>query len=301
MISPLVRRKRLAKELRRLRDQAGLSSGQLATRARLNRQKISMLENGHPFTNVADVAAVLSALGLDDRKWHELFQIADESTKPGWWESYRDGLGERQMVYVNLESGAETVREYNLFVVPGVLQTAEYIRPRGELTAWQWQLAGKGRYDVERGVAARMMRQQVLRRPTGPSYYAILDELVIRRAAASPEVMSRQLSFLAGLSSSTARSEIRVLPIDADLGDRWLPRSPFSLYTYHDPGDPTVAVVDTEIEDYVYIEESEVRPYLELYSRLEKAALSVEESARFLAEQAEYFANVPDRKKSGSL
>lgn len=296
MISPLVRRKRLAKELRQLRDDAGLSSSQLAARARLNRQKISMLENGHPFTNVADVAAVLTALELPEPRWHELFQIADEATKSGWWESYRDGLGGRQIVYVNLESGAATVREYNLFVVPGVLQTPEYIRPRGELTAYQWQQAGKGRYDIDRAVAARVMRQQVLRRPGGPSYHAILDELVIRRAAASPAVMAGQLRTLSEASTADGRVGVRVLPIVADLGDLWLPRSPFSLYTYPDSGDPTVAVVDTEIEDYVYIEEAEVRPYLELWSRLEKAALSVDESARFLAEQADHFAKAAERK-----
>lgn len=297
MISPLVRRKRLATELRRLRDRAGLSSSQLAARARLNRQKISALENGHPFTNVADVAAVLDALELDEAKWHELFQVADEATKLGWWESYREGLGERQMVYVDLESGAAEVREYNLFVVPGLLQIHQYVQTRAQLSTLQWELAGKGRYDGQRGVAARIMRQQMLRRPGGPVYRAIIDELVIRRAAAPPAVMAAQLSHLAGLADSGGQTEVRVLPIEAGLGDLWLPRSPFSLYTYPDPKDPVVAVVDTEVEDCVYIEQSDVRPYVELYDRLEKVALSVEDSARFLADQARRFGTDPSREE----
>lgn len=296
MISPLVRRMRLAAELRRLRDRAGLSSGQLAARAKLNRQRISALENGHPFTNVADVAAVLTALELPQRTWHELFQVADDATKTGWWESYRDGLGSRQPTYVDLESGASTVHEYNLFVVPGVLQIPDYIRTRAELSALQWQMAGKGRFDMERAIRARSMRQQMLRRPGGPRYHAIIDELVIRRAAAPPAVMSAELTFLAGLSRDTDRTEVRVLPVDAGVGDLWLPRSPFSLYDYPDADDPTVAVVDTEMADYVFIERAEVRPYLELYERLEKVALSPEDTATFLTEQATRYRRESDRR-----
>lgn len=297
MISPLVRRKRLAKELRRLRDQAGLSSSQLAARAKLNRQKISALENGHPFANVADVAAVLTALDLDETTWHALFQIADEATKPGWWESYREGLGERQSLYVDLESGAAAIREYTLFAVPGVLQVPEYIRVRAGLNVMMYQQAGLGEFQVERAVAGRTMRQQMLRRPGGPSYQAIIDELVIRRPAAPAQVMAEQLDYLVERASS-GKTEIRVLPIGADMSEHWwLPRSPFSLYTYPDPGDPMVVVVDTEIDDSVYIDETDVRPYEDLFARLEKVALSVEDSVTFLADAARNFAKVSEREK----
>jgi transcriptional regulator with XRE-family HTH domain len=297
MISPLVRRKRLAKELRQRRDQAGLSSSQLAARAKLNRQKISALENGHPFANVADVAAVLTALDLDETTWHALFQIADEATKPGWWESYREGLGERQSLYVDLESGAETVREYTLFAVPGVLQVPEYIRVRAGLNVMMYQQAGMGEFPVERAVSGRTMRQQMLRRPGGPSYQAIIDELVIRRPAAPAGVMAEQLEYLVE-GASSGKTEIRVLPIGADMSEHWwLPRSPFSLYTYPDPGDPMVVVVDTEIDDSVYIDETEVRPYEELFARLGKVALSVEDSVTFLADAARNFAKVSEREK----
>ena len=297
MISPLVRRKRLARELRHYRDKAGLSSSQLAARARLNRQKISSLENGHPFTNVADVAAVLDALDLDESTWHMLFQIADDATKPGWWASW-EGMGHRQILYVDLEAGASTVREYNNFVVPGLLQIADYVRTRAQLSALHWQWGDKGQYDIERGIAARAQRQKMtLRRPDGPNYQAILDELVIRRAAASPEVMVRQLEHLVEMSE-LKKVQIRVLPIEASMGDLWVPRSPFSLYSYPDSGDPTVAVVDTEVEDYLYIDDAEVRPYIELFDRLEKGALSVEESAEFLRDRVKYFAKVSEREKS---
>lgn len=297
MISPLVRRKRLAKELRQLRDKAGLSSSQLAARAKLNRQKISALENGHPFGNVADVAAVLTALDLDETTWHALFQIADEATKPGWWESYREGLGERQSLYVDLESGAATVREYNLFAVPGVLQVPEYIRVRANLNVVMWQQTGMGEFQIDPAVAARVMRQQMLRRPGGPSYQAIIDELVFRRPPAPAHVMAEQLQYLVERASSE-KTGIRVLPIGADMSEHWwLPRSPFSLYTYPDRGDPMVAVVDTEIDDSVYIDVAEVRPYEELFDRLEKVSLSVEDSVAFLADQARNFAKVSEREK----
>ena len=65
-----------------------------------------------------------------------------------------------------------------------------------------------------------------------------------------------------------------------------VPRSAFSIYTFPDPADPTVVAVDTVTDDLVLIDETAVKRYDELYSRLRDAALSVDDSLEFLVKTA---------------
>src|SRR6204780_3718723 len=107
MISPYVRRQRLATELRGLRTAAKLTQEQLAKRIGESRAQISRLENGH-VVDQADVIKILDALGVDGERWTQVVTIAREAGERGWWESTR-GMGERQALYANLEAGAAQI------------------------------------------------------------------------------------------------------------------------------------------------------------------------------------------------
>jgi hypothetical protein len=232
---------------------------------------------------VADVSVILQALGIDGGdRWHDLVQMAKDAGERGWWESYGADMGDRQRVYADLEHGAVTVREYQLFVVPGLLQTPEYTRARAELALKQARMPT---HTLDRSVDAKMMRQKMVQRPGGPTYAAVIDEVAIRRPAAPPPVMREQLLHLAELAERDDRMKVRVLPQRAELRDFWLPRSPFTLYSYAH-GDPDAAMVDTENVDLVYTEPADVAPYAELYSRIWDAALPAAESAATLREEA---------------
>src|SRR5918992_5711520 len=121
MISPYVRRLRLAAELRALRTHAGVTHVQLAKQIGQSRAQISRLENGH-VVDQDDVMKILDALGVDDERWTEIMSIAREAGERGWWESNRF-MGERQALYANLEAGAQTIREFQMTFIPGLLQT----------------------------------------------------------------------------------------------------------------------------------------------------------------------------------
>ena len=289
MISPLARRWRLAVELRRLREEAGLTSKQLADLADpLYRQRISALENARQPVDIADVHRVLHVLGVTGLRWRALTQIATDATARGWWESYRD-IGRRQSTYVDLETGAKTVREYQLVTVPALLQTVPYSRYRAGVTLRHRGDAGTVELAAEiaePAIEARQMRQRALREAGGPHYEAIIDEVALRRRSASPEIMADQFDHLAKLTTEEPRVVVRVLPSDANIGGYRLPRSAFSIYTYPDPEDLTMVAVDTEIEDHVYHRPDEVRRYTDLYADIERAAKSAEESAELLRELA---------------
>src|SRR5260370_797270 len=167
MISPYVRRLRLAAELRALRGEAGLTQEQRAKRIGESRAQISRLENGH-IVDQADVMEILDGLGVDGERWTQIVTIAREAGEKGWWESTR-GMGERQPLYANLEAGATSIREYQQTFLPALLQIPDFVRARLAADATL-----KPRSASAAGVPARNAgRQRMFRPPRPPTYRAV--------------------------------------------------------------------------------------------------------------------------------
>jgi transcriptional regulator with XRE-family HTH domain len=285
MISPYVRRLRLGTELRGLRAGAGLTHEQLAKKIGESRAQISRLENGH-VVDQADVMKILDALGVDGERWTQIMTIAREAGERGWWESTR-GMGERQARYADLEAGAATIREYQQTFLPGLLQIPEYAEARTEGPAVLESLGGT----TDGVLAGRLGRQRMLRRPGAPTYEVIIDELTVRRLTAPPEVIKKQLYYLATTVNADPKISLRVLPITARIRGYAVPRCTFSLYTYPDPGDPAVVAIDTVTDDLILTEPADVDTYKQLYARLCDAALSELDSLDLLTKAA---ADLPD-------
>jgi transcriptional regulator with XRE-family HTH domain len=280
MISPYVRRLRLAAELRALRTHAGVTHVQLAKQIGQSRAQISRLENGH-VVDQDDVMKILDALGVDDDRWTQIMTIAREAGERGWWESNRF-MGERQSLYANLEAGAQTIREFQMTFIPGLLQTSDFTMARGEAD----RVAGAPSLNAEKAAAGRLGRQRMLRRPNGPAYEVIIDELAIHRLSAPPEVMKSQLYHITATVNGSAKITVRVLPVKARIEGFSVPRSAYSIYTFEDPGDPTVVAVDTVTDDLVLTESDDVKRYAELYDRLRSAAYPEDESLDVLIDAA---------------
>jgi transcriptional regulator with XRE-family HTH domain len=280
MISPYVRRLRLAAELRALRTHAGVTHEQLAKQIGQSRAQISRLENGH-VVDQDDVMKILYALGVDDDRWTQIMTIAREAGERGWWESNR-AMGDRQALYANLEAGAETIREFQMTFIPGLLQTPDYTRARAESD----RVSGASSYNLDKAAAGRLGRQRMLRRPGGPAYEVVIDELAIRRWAAPWEIVKAQLYHIAATVNGSPKVSARILPVAVDIEGYSVPRSAFSIYTFSDPGDPTVVTVDTVTNDLVLTESDDVKRYEELYDRLRHAALPVSDSLDLLIDAA---------------
>ena len=137
-----------------------------------------------------------------------LIQLTREARQPGWWHSFRDVLPNPYEVYIGLEAGAASIRNFEPVVVPGLLQTADYARetfrngPR-ELDP----------DEVQRRVEVRLARQQILARDDRPRLWAVIDEAVLHRAVATsragqyvPPCPTRRRSPGCALTSRTRRS-----------------------------------------------------------------------------------------------
>jgi hypothetical protein len=129
-------------------------------------------------------------------------------------------------------------------------------------------------------------RQRMLRRPGAPAYEVIIDELAVRRLAAPPPVVRKQLLHLATAGNGKPAVGLRVLPVEARVGGYAVPRCTFSIYDYPDPGDPVVVAVDTVTSDLILTDPAQTAAYNELYARLAAAALTTAGSLDLLTQAA---------------
>lgn len=260
-----------------------MTADELAGRIYRSRMTVSKLENARCRPDVRDIVQILRILGVTGDKFDEIFQIACDAANRGWWDSYGDAMGPRQRMYADLESGAATIREYNQFTIPGVLQTPDFIKFIIEMAEAEGDLS----FIADRLVEARLRRQAHLLSADGPRYEVILDEVVIRRPTAPPQVMLTQLRSLIKTATQHPYVTVFVLPITADFTGRLLPKSAFFLFNFKDPADPPMAVVDTVSTDIVHVAVDEVMRYNQRYEHLRQGALSGAASLGLLADAAD--------------
>ncbi|GAA4147187.1 helix-turn-helix transcriptional regulator [Actinomadura keratinilytica] len=283
MPSPYVRRRRLAAELRKLREERGMTAEELGQVLFHSRTKITRLENAQVRPNLNDIVDLLERLDVTGARYDKIFRLARDAAAKGWWDRFGNSMGPRQRLAADLESGAETIRSYDQTSIPGVLQTPEFITAIVELD----QCQGPLEYRPDRMADARLRRQQELLRKDGPSYEAILDEYVLHRLAVPPKVMAAQLKHMLQVVSEHERLTLHLLPYNARILGGLLPKSSFFLYTFPEPGDTPLAVVDTVTSDLLVTKRREVMRYMGVYNRLREAALSPEASLTYLEQAAD--------------
>lgn len=278
--SPIVRRRRLGAELRRLREAAGLTGDQLAARVGWSSSKVSRIENARVRPEVGDVMDVLDELGVTGAKREELIAIArDAASTRGWWRVYGDDISSRQKGYAELEAGAACIREYQLVLIPGLLQTADYARVRYEAL----HTIGRRDFDIDAAAAARQTRQEVLSRRKPPRYEALVDEMALRRPSCPAEVMRDQLRHLATVAERP-NVTLRILPLDAEITGNYTAVNSFGIFEFTDPADPTIVVVETATSDLHLGDEEDITRYKLDFDRLTAAALSADESAALVTD-----------------
>ena len=160
---PTVQRLVLGGHLRRLREEAGMTTERAAASIRGSHSKISRMEHGRVRFKERDIADLLTLYGVGSGEEREaLLHLAREANTPGWWQGYSDILPHWVEPYFGLEAAASFIREYELQMVPGLLQTEDYARGvirLGSLLSDE---------EVDRRTQARISRQHILRRDNPP-------------------------------------------------------------------------------------------------------------------------------------
>ena len=207
-----------------------------------------------------------------------LIQLTREARQPGWWHSFRDVLPNPYEVYIGLEAGAASLRNFEPSVVPGLLQTADYARETFRNGPIELDPDG-----VERLVEVRLARQMILTRNDRPRLWTVIDEAVIRRVVGGTEVMRGQLRHLAD-SAQQGKTTIQVVPYRA--GAHAGTTGPFVILDFEEPADPAMVYVETLAGDIYLEERSDVNRYTLAFDRLLAASLHPDDSVQLIEQAA---------------
>jgi hypothetical protein len=234
---PTVHRMLVGSQLRRLRTEAGITREQAGEAIRASEWKIHRLENGQVSFKERDVVDLLRLYGVTDPgEVASIVVLAREANAPGWWKQYGDLLPQWFRAYVDLESAATLIRTYEGQLIPGLLQTEDYLRA----------VIGGAQLDespeeAERRVALRVRRQALLEGTNAPRVWAVIDEAALRRPVGGPGVMRGQLERLIQ-ATKLPNVTIQVLPFAVGAHPAMV--GAFSILRF----------ADQELPDVVYIE-----------------------------------------------
>jgi transcriptional regulator with XRE-family HTH domain len=271
---PAVQRRRLVVALRQLRMDKHLTQMQVATKLEWSHSKIVRIENGDVGVSATDLRALAQLYGIEDEgRVEELLSMARQSRQQRY-AAYTDLLPKEYIRYLGYEVSASILRQYEPILVPGLLQTEEY------MFAMAKAFRPEEPEDLtNRRVAARTERQDLLAREVYPEMYFILDEAVLRRnvgaEAHNDTLMRRQLEYLKEMS---ARPRINILVIRFAAGAHPGMRGPFVLLDFPDPNDDSVLYIENVRGDITIRDDAEeITTYTERFYSLEKIATAPQE------------------------
>lgn len=270
--APTARQRRLASELHKLRESAGLTQAQAAQMLGWNRTKIVRIEGAQQVPTVDEVEHVLESYGPTDEAIRlALVQLARDARRRGWWTAYGDVLAGS---HIELEDAASRIRVWQAQVVPGLLQIPAYAR---EVIAAEVSDSD----EVERRVDARMKRRTLLDRADAPELDVVLAEEVLRRLVGGRPVMRQQLAELLR-AAERPNVSVRVVPLSAGA---YPTIGQGGLTIFEVPGDLDLSVAYFEtMRNAVYVEDiAQVRECRAVFERLAGVALSKHETAQLIA------------------
>jgi transcriptional regulator with XRE-family HTH domain len=249
-----------ASELKRMRTLTGVTQEALAEAAAYAPATVAAIETCRRIPS-ADFAGradkELGAEGLLVR----LQALVEETSVLPW---FRD--------LVAVERKATEIREYDAYVIPGLLQTEDYARccvsaTRPALTP----------QEIERAVALRMTRQEILDRDDPPRLWVIVEQSVMRRLVGSPETMGEQLAHMHRMSE---RPNIVLQIIPESEGPTAAGGRSFTLLTFRN--EPSVVYLE-DVTNARYIRKAdEVSWYALTFDHLRSNALTDAKSATLI-------------------
>jgi len=272
---PTVLRILLGSQLRRLRQERGISREEAGYAIRASHAKISRIELGKVGFKERDVADLLTLYGVTDpAERAPLLELARQANRPGWWHKYSDLLPSWFEVYVGLEEAASIIRTYEIQFIPGLLQSRDYARavinighPRAS------------KEEIDRRIELRERRQQRLLGPDAPTLWAVVDEAAVRRPFGGRKVMRGQIKHLLEM---TERPNIRLQVLPFARGGHAAAGGPFTFLRFSEPALPDVVYIE-QLTSALYLDKREdTDAYMEVMDRVSVQANTVAASKQFL-------------------
>lgn len=287
MVGSALLRRYIGRRFAALRSRSGMTQDQAADALQRGRATIGRIEDGDErvrFRDI-DVKAMLDLYHAPQEDGELLMALTAETRngrKKSWWHDYTDtALPDWFELYVLLEDNAQTIRQYEPELVPGLLQTRAYV---------DHVMSTPADYlvdeEVRRRINVRMERQSLLTRPRAPHLDVILNEAVLHRLVGGKAVMAEQLRHMLEVTSR-ANVSVRILPWSAGVHGG-MAASAFAMLDFPTDShsgeelEPPLAYVDTLTGAMYLNKPGEVGAYRLVWDDLGKRALDGPSSKRLI-------------------
>ena len=272
---PLLPRRRLGAELRRIRGRRTLE--EVADATLISTSKLSRLENGQGVPQLRDIRDLIAHYGVDAATADRLRKWTNSGRKQAWWKQYSDVVSGQLDAYLDFESGASTIRAYALSVIPGILQTTDYA---------EHLLRGipptKTDDQIRRLIEIRERRKELLHdRNSSTRLITVIDEAAVHRRVGSDEITRNQLEQLYKLSEQR-NITIQIMPFDAGVHAGLM--GMFTVFQFADDIDRDIVSIETHSGDRYLEEQSSVLEFLRMFDSVSHRALDTASSRDLLAD-----------------
>ncbi|MEV7860909.1 helix-turn-helix transcriptional regulator [Streptomyces hirsutus] len=270
---PTARQMRLAVELRRLREAAGISSREAAAMLGVNSVQISQIESGVSGVSKQRLRRMAANYACTEEKFIDSLAAMVTDRTEGWWEEYRGQLPTPFLDIAELEHHSTHRHDVEFLFIPGLLQTPEYAR-----AAFSSRVPELPEEELELRVRHRMQRKVILEPPDPTPYEAVIHEAALRIRVSDRATSRAQLMRVLELSEA-GHVTVRVIPFDMDdFGGAW---SPMML------AGGAVPKLDTAVRDAPHgtgfiDSEAQLGVFRTLFRRVEAVSLDPDRSRDFI-------------------
>lgn len=273
--NPTLLRRRLGGELRRLREEARLTTDYVAGRLYCSASKISRLETGRVRASLRDVRDLLELYEVAGKQASDLIELAHEARhRDAWWHSCRDVPDVR--TFVSYERATDSICGYESLVIPGLLQVESYA-----YLITRTFFPGLSRQATARHVELRLDRQRLLVAEDAPTLSVVLDEAALRRMLGMSEVISDQLEHLMS-ASNLPNVVFQVLPFE--VGAHAGMTGPFTILGFPHDDDRDIVFSEFPNGELYFDTVEDITRYKQLFKQLQSKALDPTQTLRFLEE-----------------
>ncbi|EKX63927.1 XRE family transcriptional regulator [Streptomyces ipomoeae] len=276
---PTVRLRRLAVELRRLREGVGLTHKDVAEKTAINEVTLYRIEKARTKPQKRTLMTLLDLYEATEEQRSALLDIQRGPHDRAWLQPYHTDLGPEYATYIAFEAEARTVRNYETLFIPGLAQTESYTRAmiKGVVPTAnpKW---------LEQRVQVRLERQMLLAKEDPLRFWGIIDEAVVRRTVGSRKVMQEQIRHLLRLMDEP-HITFQVIPFDK--GAHPGMDGGFAHMDFPDPDDPELVYLSNATGEIFLESEDELRRYKSKFEYLQAVALGPNDTADLLSKLAE--------------
>lgn len=271
----------LASRMRAMRETARLGVNELADRLGWYREKVTRIQTGQRVPTRQDIADWATACGHPELADELLAMLPEaQATHRLWKDKLSQGPDASQRDWNTRIREARVIRNFEIVVIPGLCQTADYARHRvlDAMRNYGIELTEQG---IDAAVAAKLQRQEILYNTAGRRFEFVMTEAALRIGAAPAPVMLGQLDRLAQLSQ-LPNITVGVIPFGVQIPA--MPQNPF-------------IVLDDEVSAETHGSEviptpDEAQTYINLADAMSAEALTGDEARRLITSAARWWSTL---------